>query len=210
MLKRSCTCERPPRTPHTSAEREPALHRRVWGHAERATYPLSSECGTYKTVRARFWLWLSCKSHLNVLSCCLLARKRVGPIGCEAQDALSECNTRPGRETPQPRTLHRHPLHPEPQMLRPQTATALLAGALWRVGVRPLATRPLMILRVDASVSSHSGDAYLGLVPRVHHTPHAKRPTRNAQTPTPKPCTRNLNSSSLPQGCNRPASPHTY
>ena len=31
--------------------------------------PLPSECGTYKTVQARFWPWLSAKSPENMLSC---------------------------------------------------------------------------------------------------------------------------------------------
>jgi len=38
--------------------------------------PLSSGCGTYKTVTARFWPWLEGKSPENVSSCSLLARKR--------------------------------------------------------------------------------------------------------------------------------------
>jgi len=36
---------------------------------------LLSEYGTCKTVKARFWPWLSDKSPLNVSSCSLLARK---------------------------------------------------------------------------------------------------------------------------------------
>ena len=32
--------------------------------------------GTYKTVRARFWPWLSGKSPYNLLSCSLLRRRR--------------------------------------------------------------------------------------------------------------------------------------
>jgi len=38
------------------------------------TLPLSSQHGTYKTAKARFWLWLS---GISPLSCSLLARKRI-------------------------------------------------------------------------------------------------------------------------------------
>jgi len=37
---------------------------------------LMSQCGTYKIVKARFWLWLSGNSSSNLLRCCLFARKR--------------------------------------------------------------------------------------------------------------------------------------
>ena len=36
----------------------------------------SSEYGTFKTVKARFWPWFSGKSRLNLVRCSLLARKR--------------------------------------------------------------------------------------------------------------------------------------
>ena len=40
------------------------------------SYPLSSKLRTYKTVKARFCPWLSCKSPENVSRCPLSARKR--------------------------------------------------------------------------------------------------------------------------------------
>ena len=36
--------------------------------------PLSRACGTYKTVKARFWPWVSCEWTFNALSRFLLAR----------------------------------------------------------------------------------------------------------------------------------------
>ena len=39
-------------------------------------HPLSSECGTCETVKARFWPWLSGKNPQNVFSCPLFARER--------------------------------------------------------------------------------------------------------------------------------------
>ena len=44
--------------------------------SEAFAVPVSSEYGTYKTVKARFWSWLAGKSPQNVLSCSLFARKR--------------------------------------------------------------------------------------------------------------------------------------
>ena len=41
------------------------------------TLSLSSEDGTHKTVKARFWLWLSSKNPQHVFKCALLARKRI-------------------------------------------------------------------------------------------------------------------------------------
>ena len=37
--------------------------------------PLSSECGTHKTVKTRFWPWLSGQSPYNLFSCSRLARE---------------------------------------------------------------------------------------------------------------------------------------
>ena len=56
--------------------------------------PLSSEHGTHKTVKARFWLWLFAKSPRNILSCSLFARKRFSdpfarPAACRFVKRLS-------------------------------------------------------------------------------------------------------------------------
>ena len=50
------------------------------GRQARLRIPLSSECGTSKTAKARFWPWISGKSPLNVLRCCLFARKRLDAL----------------------------------------------------------------------------------------------------------------------------------
>ena len=42
----------------------------------RVASPLSSECGTYKTVNARFWPWFSGEILSNVERWCLFTRKR--------------------------------------------------------------------------------------------------------------------------------------
>ena len=46
-----------------------------------STPPLAPRtCGTYKTVKARFWPWPSGKSPYNLTSCSLFARKRTGNL----------------------------------------------------------------------------------------------------------------------------------
>jgi len=55
--------------------------------------PLSSESGTYKTVKTRFWPWLSGQSPLNLLSCSLLARHRNVP-DASARDRSNTCRAK--------------------------------------------------------------------------------------------------------------------
>ena len=52
--------------------------------------PLSIEFGTYKTVKARFWSWLSGKSPQTLLSCSLSARKRTQSFDCDTSQTASE------------------------------------------------------------------------------------------------------------------------
>jgi len=51
---------------------------------------LSSEFGTHKTVRTRFWPWLSSQLLRNLLSCSLLARERQVFLESQPKQALPE------------------------------------------------------------------------------------------------------------------------
>ena len=42
--------------------------------------PLSGERGTYKTVKARFWPWLSGQRRQNLSSCPFLAQQQYAPL----------------------------------------------------------------------------------------------------------------------------------
>ena len=61
--------------PHEKDGSEVRLHSSKSAHIRQSRS--DSGLGTYKTVKAIFWPWLSDKSSLNVLRCSLFARKRL-------------------------------------------------------------------------------------------------------------------------------------
>ena len=69
-------------------------------------YVLSSENGTCKTVKARFWPWLSGKRPANLSSCSLFSRLRGGALNSGHSPFLRSFRSKVDGFVPQPQDVN--------------------------------------------------------------------------------------------------------